>query len=138
MSLKNKGFSSRMKGGNKHKVCWSQLYNNGIDKDTISFLKLNTFQEKSKGLELGQKIFNGRKIIGVQCKQLIFKLMGSNFIFNSKYFSELFHFFITGIKFCNMESKVCRNIYPYQPTCLILPIFLFGCLIFIFRFSFLA
>ena len=44
-----------MEGGNKHRVGWSQLSKNGIDKATIFFLNLNTFQEKSKGLELGQK-----------------------------------------------------------------------------------
>jgi len=95
-----------MEGGNKHRVGWSQLSENGIDKTTIFFLNLNTFQEKSKGLELGQKIFNGRKIIGVQRKKLIFEFMGSNFSFNSKSFSELFHCFIIDINFCAMESKV--------------------------------
>ena len=80
MSLRNEDFSCRMEGGNKQRVGWSQISKNGIDKVTIFFLNLNTFQEKSNGLELGQEIFNARKIIGVQCKQLIFNLMGSKFI----------------------------------------------------------
>ena len=138
MSLRNEGFSCRMEGGNKHKVGWSQLGKNAIDKGTIFFLNLNTFQEKSNGLELGQEIFNARKIIGVQCKQLIFKLMGSKFIFYSKNFSKLLHCFIRSIKFSNMESKIGRDRHPNQPTCLILPIFPFGCFLFIFWLGFLA
>ena len=65
MSLRNEGFSCIMEGGNKHRVRWSQLSKNAIDKGTIFFLNLNTFQEKSKDLEHGKKIFNARKIIGV-------------------------------------------------------------------------
>ena len=79
-----------MEGGNKYRVGWSQLSKDGINKVTIFFLNLNTFQEISKGLEFAQEIFNARKIIRIQCKQLIFKLMGSNFIFNPKNFSDLF------------------------------------------------
>ena len=65
MSLKNEGFFCRMEGGNKHRVGWSQLSKNAIDKGIVFFLNFNTFQEKSNGLELGQEIFNARKIIGV-------------------------------------------------------------------------
>ena len=55
MSLRNEGFSCRMEGGNKHRVGWSQLSKNAIDKGTMFFLNLNTFQEKFTGLELGEK-----------------------------------------------------------------------------------
>ena len=127
-----------MEGGNKYRVGWSQLSKDGINKVTIFFLNLNTFQEISKGLEFGQEIFNARKIIRIQCKQLIFKLMGSNFIFNPKNFSDLFQCFMRSIKFCNMESKIRRNRHPYQTTCLILSIFPFCNLVFIFWFLLLA
>ena len=98
-----------MEGGNKYRVGWSQLSKDGINKVTIFFLNLNTFQEISKGLELRQEIFNTRKIIRVQSKQLIFKLMGSNFIFNSKNLIDLFHCFIRDIKFYDMANKKQRE-----------------------------
>ncbi len=79
-----------MESGNKYRVGWSQLSKDGINKVTIFFLNFNTFQEISKGLEFGQEILNARKIIRIQSKQLIFKLMGSNFIFNPKNFSKFF------------------------------------------------
>ena len=53
-----------MEGGNKHRVGWSQLSKNGIDKGTVFFLNLKNFQEKYKGLELRQKSLMEEKLLG--------------------------------------------------------------------------
>ena len=83
-SWRNDDFSSGMEGGNKYRVCRAKLSKNEIDEATIILFDLTTFYSNSEGLEFGQTNFNGGEIIGVQSKQLIFKLVGLDLILNAK------------------------------------------------------